>query len=507
MGHHGEPVCEKGGRLDDGGSPEDMTREDGRADDRRLRVAVVGASHEGITLLQLLMTAPGVRVVAVAHAEPETPALSPLRLHGIPIVASPGAVFDHGPEVVVDATTKRDVFEELERCRPAHVEVVGAGTARLFREIIGIHIREAQRLEKAETVRRMIGGVYHTLNNLFTTLLGRSTLLLDALKREPSVSAPVRDGVEVIDRTLGLGADILKRLRGLMRDSAEEPVARMDVRAIARDVVSLAEPMIREGEVRSATVDVQLHLDDVPPVVGRASDLLEVLLNLIVNAVEAMPDGGVLTVETLVEGDEVLVRVRDTGAGIPAAVKAKLFTPFFTTKTGGTGLGLNLSREIIRRHGGDVTVESAEGQGSCITVRLPAADLDRPDLRGWRVLVADDDELSRTVTVELLAAAGCQSDGVTGGEAALVAITQTSYDLVLLDIFMPDLAGWVVARAARSRQPAPIIGLFTGWDITPDDPIMRDSGADLLLRKPIRLAELLGEVQGALERRTGGSRH
>ncbi len=276
----------------------------------------------------------------------------------------------------------------------------------------------------------------------------------------------------------------------------------MNVTGIARDVMALAEPLIREGQERSTTIEVCLRADEVSAVIGRASELLEVLLNLVVNAIEAMPQGGVLTVETVGEGDDVLVRVRDTGVGIPDGVKPKLFTPFFTTKIGGTGLGLNVSREIIRRHGGDVIVESAEGEGTCITVRLPAADMNPTDLRGWRVLVADDDALSRVVVVELLAAAGCQSEGVAGGTAALAAINLTPYDLVLLDLFMPDLPGWEVARVARLHDPAPIIGLFTGWDIGSDDPILRESGANLFLQKPIRLPDLLAAVQAALERRT-----
>ncbi len=481
-----------------------MSVDDDSFADRRLRVAIVGAGQQGAALLELLADVPTIRLVAVAHADLDSPALLPARLHGIPLIRSHRDVFDYGPEIVVDTSAAPDVSEELQRSKPAHVEVVGARSVKLLQEILGLHVREAQRIEKAETIRRMTGGVYHSLNNLFTTLLGRSSLLLDSVKRRSSMPTEVTDSLEVMNRTLGRGAEILRRLRSLVRESPEETVTRMDVRAVIRDVVALAEPLIREGEAGSAGIEVRLNLDDVPPVVGRPSELLEVLLNLIVNAIEAMPEGGILTVETQVEDADVLVRVRDTGVGIPDAVKAKLFTPFFTTKQGGTGLGLNVSREITRRHGGEVSAESHEGQGTCITVRLPTGEAAPADLRGWRVLVADDDDLSRVVVVELLAAAGCQSEGVPGGEAALAAIERTSYDLVLFDMVMPDMPGWEVARAVRSRDPAPIVGLFTGWDFAPDDPILRDSGADLFLQKPIRLPELLGAVHGALEKRRGG---
>jgi two-component system cell cycle sensor histidine kinase/response regulator CckA len=477
-----------------------MSIDDGAAV-RGLRVALVGAGQQGEALLRILTGVPTIRVVVVAHADPESPALLPARLQGIPIISTYRDVFAHGPDIVVDASAASDVFEELERSKPAHVEVIGARSVTLLQEILGLHIREAHRIEKAETIRRMTGGVYHSLNNLFTTLLGRSSLLLDAAKRAASMPVQFTSTLEMMNRTLSRGADILKRLRGLMRETAEEPVTRIDLRALVADVVALTEPLLREGETRSASMELRLSLDEVPSVVGRPSELLEVLLNLVVNAIEAMPEGGALSIETTVEDTEVLLRVRDTGVGIPDAVKPKLFTPFFTTKSGGTGLGLNVSREIIRGHGGELTVESHEGNGTCITVRFPTAKPLPADLAGWRVLVADDDGLSRMVVVELLAAIGCRSEGVPGGLAALAAVEMASYDLVLFDVFMPDMPGWEAARVVRSRDRAPLVGLFTGWDIGPDDPMLRDSGADLFLQKPVRLPELLQAVQHAVEKR------
>src|SRR5262249_10523900 len=184
-----------------------------------------------------------------------------------------------------------------------------------------LNIREAHRIEKAETIRRMTGGVYHSLNNVFTTLLGRSSLLLDTAKRGRGMPGQLLDTLEMMNRTLSRGADILKRLRGLMREPDDEPVTRVDVRGVVRDVVALTEPLLRAGETRAAPIELRLSLADVPAVLGRSSELLEVLLNLVVNAIEAMPDGGLLTIESTIDRGDVLVRVLDTGVGIPDAVK------------------------------------------------------------------------------------------------------------------------------------------------------------------------------------------
>jgi signal transduction histidine kinase len=466
-----------------------------------LRVAVVGGGDDAAPILELLLGVDTVRLVAVAHPDPAARALAAARQRGTPVVTSHRAVFDYDPEIVVDATGARDVSADLERNKPDGVELIAARSTALFREAIGARIREAQRIEKAEKIRRMTGGVYHSLNNLFTTLLGRSSLMADAVRRGRATPAQLADNLALIGDALAHGAATVKRLRNLMGDTEAAPVERIDVRTIGRDVVALVDPLIREREARSGTIDVRVAGDDVPPVLGRASELIEVMLNLLVNAIEAMPEGGTLGVEVATDAGEVVLRVRDTGVGIPATVQEKLFTPFFTTKVGGTGLGLNVSREMVRRLGGDITVESVEGRGTTLTVRLPAADPDLPDLRGWRVLVADDDPLSRAVVVELLHAAGCDSEGVPGGTAALASLQERPYDLVLLDVFMPDLPGWEVARAASRLDRPPIVALFSGADVDPADPIIRDSGADLVLHKPIRLSALLQAVQRVRRRR------
>ncbi|MBI4611876.1 MAG: response regulator [Candidatus Rokubacteria bacterium] len=365
--------------------------------------------------------------------------------------------------------------------------------------------RDAQQIETAETVRRMAAGVFHSLNNLFATLLTHSSLLLLSLERGRWTPAELTEGLQIIARHVTRGSEILRRLRALTGARAEQPVTRVEVNGVIREVVALTDSLIRQARTRSVPIEVRLDLEEVPPVVGRPSELVEVLVNLIVNAIEAMPEGGILTLESTLDGNDVLLRVADTGVGIADEIKAQLFTPFFTTKAGGTGLGLSVSREIVRRHGGDLLADSIEGEGSHFTIRLPAATgspgktvVPPP---GWRVLVVDDDRFFREVLVEVLATAGYEVKGAAGGQEALACLKREPYDLVLADIVMPDITGWEVARAARAHDPTTVVILFSARSIRPEDPSLREIGANAFLEKPFRVPELIGAVRAALANR------
>lgn len=474
-----------------------------------LRVGLIGAGRGGTALLQLFATAPTVRVVAVADPDPQAPGRSLARARGIPVMDSHLRIFEYDPEIVIEVTGRAEVLEELTRAKPAGVELVGAQSARLFWEFIVLRAREAQQVERAETVRRMTGGIFHSLNNVFATLLGRASLLVRSLEGKRWTPAQLAEGLRIIAQTVAQGSDILKRLRQLTRDRAEPAVTRMDVNEVIREVVALADPLVRGALTRSATIEVRLELGEVSPVLGRPAELIDVLLNLVVNAIDAMPTGGILTLESGRDGANVLVRVKDTGAGVPDAVRAQLFTPFFTTKPQGTGLGLSVSREIVRQHGGDIALESVEGKGTCVTVTLPVAAAGPsgrgmlPSLAGWRALIADDDPFVRELLVDLLATSGCHVRAAGAGGEALACVEREPFDLVLADIVMPEVTGWQVARAARAQNPAAVVILFSGWELRPEDPSLAEIGADAFLPKPIHLPAVMEAVQRALAARLG----
>ena len=245
----------------------------------------------------------------------------------------------------------------------------------------------------------------------------------------------------------------------------------------------------------------------VPLVSGDPAELREALTNLILNAVDAMPDGGTLTLATRAEADTAVVTVADTGAGMTEEVKRRLFEPFFTTKgVKGTGLGLSLTFGIVSRHGGQIEVDSVPGTGTQFTLRFPVvspaagAALGRArapvaeDARPARCLVADDEELVREMLSDLLAQAGHAVVAAASGAEAIERFRAEAFDLVLTDLGMAEVNGWQVARACKELRPDVPVLLVTGWGVELSAQELAAHGVDAVLAKPLRVDDLLAAV-------------
>lgn len=229
--------------------------------------------------------------------------------------------------------------------------------------------------ERLRALGEMAAGVAHDFNNLLTLILTRVQLL--GLKLNPPDTDSLKRGLEIIQRAAMDGAETVRRIQEFTRAyEKRETLGEVDLSSLIQDVLELTRPRW-EYEVQGKGIQVELRLDlaEVPPVAGIHSELREVLTNLIFNALEAMPQGGRLSIASgrSETPGKVEVRVQDTGLGVPAGVKGKIFDPFFTTKgPRNSGLGLSVSYGIIARHGGTIEVKSQEGQGSTFIVRLRA---------------------------------------------------------------------------------------------------------------------------------------
>jgi CheY-like chemotaxis protein/anti-sigma regulatory factor (Ser/Thr protein kinase) len=269
-----------------------------------------------------------------------------------------------------------------------------------------------------------------------------------------------------------------------------------------------------ETRSRGLRIEAVLEAGVIPPVLGEASALREVLVNLVLNAVEALPAGGTITLRTWAAGGEVLCAVSDTGAGMPEDVRARALEPFFTTKgPKSTGLGLSVSYRIVQRHGGRLDVASAPGQGTTITLRLPATPLELAPTpppgrvpspaatEPLRILVVDDETEVLAVEADMLRAEGHEVlTASSGAEALAVLGGGPAVDLVITDLGMPEMNGWEVARAVRQGWPSVSVGLVTGWgEQPPGSP--SDGGLDFVISKPLTL-ETLADAIARLEPRT-----
>ena len=367
---------------------------------------------------------------------------------------------------------------------------------RSYRELL-----EAQKqlihLEKLASLGQLTAGIAHEIKNPLTVITG----LLGLLRRRLEDERQIRD-VDMSLRNCNRINQIITNLRNLYTPSRGS-FGPVDLNGVLEEALSLA-------TMRSDYRDIRLvreYHPRSPMVSGDESQILQVFINLINNAIQAMAGGGELSVATLVEGAYAQVLIRDTGKGIPAEVLEHLFDPFFTTKAPGkgTGLGLSISQTIVRNHGGQIDVSSDPGEGAVFTVRLPiligtrkkaAADTASPG-RPPRVLVLDDDEDILYWLKTLLEEASVEVVTVNTAQEALDVLGEESFDLMFLDSKMPGRDGIDLYRESLSVDfPELKVVLFTGSEDLSAEAV-RKVGFYALLEKPSSGDDLLALVRKA----------
>jgi len=280
----------------------------------------------------------------------------------------------------------------------------------------------------------------------------------------------------------------------------------LDINLVVRGALDLTQSRWKdEPTSRGIMIDVTTRLRDVPTIMGDAVQLREAMTNLILNAVDAMPGGGTLTLTTAEAEDHVEVIVSDTGVGMPPDVRDKVFDPFFTTKgPQGTGLGLSMTYGIVSRHGGSIAVESEPGEGSTFrlsfprgtelrTVAPPAPEAP-PAVRSLRCLVVDDEPPVREVLGDILESAGHSVVTIGDGAEAIALFAAERFDLVVTDLAMPRVSGWQVARAVKQTAPHVPVFLVTGFGVELSPEERQTHGVDIVLVKPLQIQEILDAV-------------
>lgn len=363
-----------------------------------------------------------------------------------------------------------------------------------------------ERLVQVETLRalgELAGGAAHHLNNLLTVVVGRVQLLRRTVTDE-RLTRPL----QVVERAAKDGAEVVRRLQqfaGMRRGTLPRVV---DLPEIVADVLEMTRGRWQDA-ARAAGVEIAVEavLAPVPSIAGDAAALRELLTNLVLNAADAVPDGGRITITTGVDGDVVTLAVTDTGVGMADEVRRRAHEPFFTTKgVKATGLGLSVAYGIARRHGGEVTIDSAPGRGTTVLVRFPAvAAVERtaPPAPGarrgpLRVLLVDDEEEVRHAMAEMLAIDGHTVVAAADGAEALGLLERDpGVELVMTDLVMPAMTGWDLAAAVKARRPALPVGVISGWGDLPDSSAGGHSPVDFVLPKPFTL-EALHDAIGRL---------
>jgi CheY-like chemotaxis protein len=327
-----------------------------------------------------------------------------------------------------------------------------------------------------------------------------------ALDQETPDREELREIFTVVTQAAMDGGDTVKRLLLLARAPLQGTEA-IDLTLLVREVVQLTAPRWRDaaqGEGRP--IRVELATTGHPIVIGSPGALRDALMNLILNAVDALPTGGTIHVRSAQRHDQASVEIADDGIGMSPEVQSKIFEPFFTTKGDkGTGLGLATVFGVVERHGGQVRVHSAVGKGTSFRLSFPTSNLpfeaETPTAaevkaevvvqRQLRILAVDDEPALTKAVVRLLRPVGHLVTTAKSGEEAIEQLEKQAFDLVLSDVGMgAGMSGWELAELVRANWPAVRFVLATGWGAGIDPVEARTKGVAAVLAKPYSFDEL-----------------
>jgi len=364
--------------------------------------------------------------------------------------------------------------------------------------------------EKLRALAEMASGVAHDFNNALAAILGNTQLLLYTVEE-----GELRETLKTIEKVAKDSAQTVRRLQDFTRKRIQQELQKVDMNAIVRDSIEITKPKWKdEAQSRGIRIEIVSNLGEILPVSGSASELREMLTNMIFNAIEAMPEGGKIELRTFKQKRKVYVQISDTGIGIGEEVKKKIFEPFFTTKPfTNTGLGLSMSYGIVKRFGGEVEVESKVGHGATFTIILPIGGEGREEVilpaavrkgKEAHILVIDDEDLVRSVLSRTLAQASHQVTLAEDGEKGIRLFKDGTFDVVLTDLGMPGMSGWEVCRMIKTISPHTPVGMITGWGAEMSRSKMEEYGLDFFISKPFDLHQILNAVTQALESRGAG---
>lgn len=412
-----------------------------------------------------------------------------------------------GSEVIVEAranlTTcpKGEVIELTVRdiTLHKHVERSLRETAQKLERALEELRRTQQQVIQQERLRaleQMASGVAHDFNNALAKIIGFNELLL-GWPENLEDKEKVRKFLQMSNAVARDAVQIVNRLREFYRHRKTTEVYQpVELHEVIEQALILTQPRWKDQMLAAGiTIRIELDLQQVPPVHGSRADLREALINLLFNAVDALPQGGTITLGTRHAGEHVELFVRDTGMGMTEEVRQRCLEPFFSTKDKrGTGLGLAIVYGVIQRHGGTIEIDSALHQGTTVRLKLPSAPAaaasspiaqNTPPLR---ILLVEDDPVVLDLETQLLRHDRHYVETAASGKLGLDKFQQRRFDLVISDRALPDLSGDQLAAAIKRVRPDVGVLIVTGFADG------RETAADLVLAKPITQESLRDAV-------------
>ncbi len=357
---------------------------------------------------------------------------------------------------------------------------------------------QAMRSDKLRALGQLAWGVAHNFNNSLTAVLGYTQLVLNK-----TTDPAIQRNLKTVEKAALDAAKMVQRIQNFARQGKDDAAAPADLNQTIRDALDLTRSRWSD-DARAAGIayDVIFRPQEGVIALCDQSAMREVFVSIIINAIEAMPSGGRLTITTNVEGDHLLANFVDTGLGMTGETRQRIFEPFYTTKGAkGQGMGLAVTFGIVERHGGEIYVISEPGHGSTFTIRLKRAP--EPEavpvyadghsaVRSSSVLVVDDEAPIRVLLSDLLRARGHKVMTAEDGLAGLRAVENMRFDMVITDLSMPGADGWTVIEETRRRWPETKLVILTGYGGFAElaVPGGDTSVVDALISKPFNIAEI-----------------
>ncbi|MFQ6674933.1 MAG: ATP-binding protein [Fidelibacterota bacterium] len=364
--------------------------------------------------------------------------------------------------------------------------------------------------KKLAAIGRVSSGVAHDFSNILTGVLGRVQMLKEKLK-----DSPLLDLVKVIEKAARNGVETVRRIQDFTRARGDVPLEPVDLGGVITDVISLTRPRWEKGVGKGRIIEVVPELQGDLTVLGNRSGLDNAFTNIIFNAVDAMPDGGVLSIHGERKGNRAVIRFRDTGIGMTEETRERVFDPFFTTRAPeGTGLGMSEVYGVVKRHDGRIHVKSEVGKGTEITVTFPLSEAgpaekapEEPyEAVPGRILVIDDEEYVLHVVEDVLVESGHQVTGFTSAGEGLDQFKKGRFDVVITDLLMPEMSGRKVAEKIKTVDKRVPVVLLSGWTLDPEEQKKVDRVVDFSISKPFSAESIRQVVSRAMQQSRLGKR-
>jgi PAS domain S-box-containing protein len=369
--------------------------------------------------------------------------------------------------------------------------------------------RDHIQFKKKEALMTMASGLQRKLNHDLKGINENLHLVKGITDSKNGTLMKGLENIESASKEIINTIRVLESLSATKRDSSDDVL--FDLRKVVKKAISRTHPVLKDlGERGKQKINLKTYLRSVSPIEGDPEEIRDLVTHLILNAVEAMPRGGDLYLTTEENAGYAHIYIQDSGVGIPAPIKDRIWDPFYTTKgKDGLGLGLSLSHAVVKRHKGEMEVSSQKDHGTTFTIRLPIAQKDqRPKSRSAKrkiknaqILMIRDEDIVSELLSKVLVSRGHKVVMVSSGSEGLQKLVKKKFDLVLADSAAADMRRAALIRKMKKVKKELAFVLMKGQTVGEEPGVTRKSAFDLIIRKPLDMDKVVGQVEDLLRRK------